>query len=389
MRELATTVVSSPGGAVIGLTTVVTVCTALMIWLGLLGRTSRATWLWTLAMLLSLLSPYTSIIAAASGTDFTLSPAGSGIACGAPLLIWSGLRAAQGKRPYAWAGLLQSVVSVMLLTAASAFEAEATVFRWLFLASAVGAALGAVEAIRGAFTGSRFGIPLVAASAILLLLGTAGVVGSLSGTSGQTNVLFLRGVIISVTVYIICVTVSVLFLANRRRGASDVLEALDAFLPAALMHEVVREKLVRARQRREQNWSFIDMRIDDAEDLRGATGEAAFAATVRQFEAIIAETLPAEADLGRVTPGHVLIFASQPPAAVREFVRTVINEISAPRADAPLAMRLSASAGIVTVDTGSDTYETLVTAADAAAGRAQREGGDRWRRMETRATSTV
>lgn len=389
MREIATAALDRPSDLIVGLTTVVTVCTALMIWLGLLGRASRATLLWTFAMLLSLLGPYASIAFAAMGTDFLLRPAGSGIACGAPMLVWSGLRAAQGKRPYAWIGFAQSAVSVLLLAVATPFDAAPAVFRWLFLASAIGAILGAAEVMRGAFHGSRFGMPLVAASGILFLLGIVGVVGGASGSSDYTDVIFVRGVIVGVTVYVLCVTVSVLFLANRRPGARDALEAMDAFMTEPMMHAVVREKLQRARGRREQSWSFIDLRLDDAGDLRGAIGEAAFSATVRRFEAIVQETLPAEADLSRVSPGHVLVFASQPSAVVREFVRTVINEIAAPSADAPTSMRLSASGGIVDVDIDTATYEALVTAASEAVERAQREGGDKWRRVGARPAPTV
>jgi GGDEF domain-containing protein len=164
---------------------------------------------------------------------------------------------------------------------------------------------------------------------------------------------------------------------------------MDAFMTEPMMHAVVREKLQRARGRREQSWSFIDIRLDDAGDLRDAIGEAAFTATAHRFEAVVAETLPAEADLCRVTPGHVLVFASQPSAVVREFVRTVINEIAAPSADAPTSMRLSASAGIVAVDIGSATYESLFAAASEAADRAQRDGGDKWLRVDARPTPTA
>ena len=379
MRELAAVVLGGPGDLVVGLTTAVTVCVALMIGLGLLGRASRAMLLWTFALLLALLGSYGLLASAAMGTDVLLHPVGVGIIFGMPIVIWSGLRAAQDKRSYAWIGFTQSIASVLVLTLTTDLEVGFTVFRWLFLASAVGAALGAFEVLRGAFDGSRFGIPLVVASVVLLLLGTVGVVGSAAGSSDETDVLFIRGVVIVTTVYVICVTVSLLFLANRRIGARDVIEAADAFLPEAVMRAVVREKLLRARGRGEQNWSFIDIRLDDARDLREATGAAAFGSMVRRFEDIIAETVPAEADLGRAAPGHVQVFASQPAAGVREFVRAVLNQVSATDDRAPTSLHISASAGIAAVDSAADSFESLAAAAGTVADEAQQQGGDRWR----------
>lgn len=381
---VAAVVASDLSGLVVGLTTVVTVCVALMIWLGLLARATRASLLWTFALLLPLLGAYGALASAAMGTDVTQHPVAYGIAFGMPIVIWSGLRAAQGRRSYAWLGFAQSLASVAILLFTTELVGGFAAFRWLFFASAIGSALAAVEVLRGAFQGSRFGIPLSAASAALMLLGVVGVAGSIAGASAETDLLFLRGVTILTIVYVICATVSLLFLANRRPGAKDVLEAMDAFAPEALMRALVRERLVRARARGERTWSFIDFRLDDATDLREATGEAAFSSMARRFEAIVAGTFPAEADLCRVAPGHLTVFASQPPAAVREFVRTVLNEVAMTDADSPTTLRISASAGIAAVDPDADTYDTLSAAAGSVIEEAQRQGGDRWKRVEAR-----
>lgn len=382
MRDLATGFLSEPSDLVVGLTTASTTCLAIMIWIGLLARATRATLLWTFALTLALLAAYGSLASAAMGTDVLLHPVGLGIMFGMPLVIWSGLRAAQDKRSHAWIGFTQTVVSVAVLALTTNMAIGFTVFRWLFFAAAVGAALGAFEVLRGDFRGSRFGMPLVLASGALVLIAAVGVAGSAARSSTATDLLFIRVLVIATTVYVICATVSLLFLANRRPGARDVLEAIDAFMPVPLMRAVVREKLLRARARREQNWSFVDLRLDDATDLREATGEAAFGATVRRFESIVAEIFPAEADLCRVSAGHVTVFASQPPATVREIVRTVLNEVSARHDEAPSSLRISASAGIAPVDVATDSYDSLVDAAGAVADTAQQQGGDRWRRAE-------
>lgn len=379
MPDLATMI---PGDLLVGLTTAATTCLAIMIWIGLLGRASRATLLWTFALTLALLGAYGSLASAAMGTDVLVHPVGLGIMFGMPLVIWSGLRAAQDKRSHAWIGFTQSAASVAVLTLTTNIPMGFTIFRWLFLLAAIGAALGAVELMRGDYRGSRFGMPLIVASGALLLIATVGVAGSASRSSAETDLLLIRVVVIATTVYVICATVSLLFLANRRPGARDVLEAVDAFMPAPMMRAVVRERILRARARREQNWSFVDLRLDDATDLREATGEAAFGSAVRRFESIVSETFPADADLCRVSAGHVTVFASQPSAAVREFVRTVLNEVSATQDEAPSSLRVSASAGIAEADVAKDSYDSLADAAARVADEAQREGGDRWRRAE-------
>ncbi|WP_314505848.1 hypothetical protein [uncultured Microbacterium sp.] len=387
MREAAAATVEGAGDLVVGLTTTMTVCVALMIWIGLLGRASRATLLWTFALFLGLLGSYGTLASAAMGTDVLLHPVGFGIMFGMPLVIWSGLRAAQGKRSLAWMGFAQSLVSVVLLALTTNLPNGFTVFRWLFFASAIGAILGAIEVLRGTFRGSRFGVPLVVGSAALVLLGAVGAAGDVGNSSPEADLVYIRGVVIAMSVYAICATVSLLFLANRRPGARDALEAMDAFAIEPMMRAVVRERLLRARRRKEQSWSFIDLRLDDARDLRDATGDAAFGATIRRFENIVAETFPSDVDLCRVAPGHVTVFASQPAGAVREFVRTVLNEVSTADGEAPTSLRISASAGIVPVDVATASYESLVDAAALLVQDAQSEGGDRWRRAEAAAAS--
>jgi len=61
MREFAAVVLGSHSDLIVGLTTTMTVSVALMIWIGLLGRASRATLLWTFALILGLLGSYGSL----------------------------------------------------------------------------------------------------------------------------------------------------------------------------------------------------------------------------------------------------------------------------------------------------------------------------------------
>jgi GGDEF domain-containing protein len=376
---------SQLGDLIIGQTTVVTVCVALMIWLGLLGRPSRATLYWTLGFILALLGSYGSLTTAAMGADVLLHPVAIGITCGMPALVWSGLRSVQGKRAYPWIGFVQSLVTVAILFSTTGLATGFTVFRWMVLATALAAGLGAVEVLRGSFKGSRYGGPLIASSGILVLVGIGGVISANLFPDDQSDIRFVRIVVLATTIYFVCATVSLLFLANRRPGANDVLDAVDNYMPQSIMHAIVREKLVRAAVRNEQNWSFIDIRLDDVIDLREATGETSFGAMVRRMEKTVIEVFPAEADLCRVESGHLTIFVGQSSAAVRELVRSVLNSIATPSADAPTTLRITASAGIVMVDAQVDTYDRLVAVSGAAAAESQLQGGDRWKRVSTRA----
>lgn len=367
---------------VLGQTTVATVCTALMVWLGLLTQPTRATLYWTLGFILALLGSYGSFASAAMGTDVLMQPVWIGVMAGMPLLLWSGLRAHAGKAAYPWAGFVQAVASVLILAFTAELPSAPLVFRWVVFGAALAAAVGASEVLRGSFAGSRFGTPLVVASAAVLLLGVVGVaVGPSALAAGDTGLLFTRGVITFVTVYLVCAIVSLLFLANRRPGASDILGAFDGFAPPRMQAAVVRERLRRAVARDEQHWAFIDIRLDDADNLRDAAGDLGFTQIVDRFEQIIAETFAADADLAREAPGHVTVFLARSPATVRELVRTTLNRIAGDGADATLDLHVSASAGIVDIDPRVDGYVSLEAAASEAVVRAQGAGGDRWTRV--------
>jgi GGDEF domain-containing protein len=75
----------------------------------------------------------------------------------------------------------------------------------------------------------------------------------------------------------------------------------------------------------------------------------------------------------------VQVFTSQPAAGVREFVRAILNQVSATDDRAPTSLHISASAGIAAVDSAADSFESLAAAAaGTVADEAQQQGGDRW-----------
>lgn len=385
LREVSTggaaAIVAAPNGLIISGTTVVTVCLALMIWLGLLSRPSRATLIWTLGLILGLLGAYGALASIALGIDVLVHPVALGLLLGVPTVIWSGLRVTAGMTPHAWIGLGQSVGSFAALLVTTEGPYGSLVFRALVLGSALGATLGAIQLLRAGAQTARTGLPLVVASFATLLVATVGLAGSAAGTSATSDVLFVRTFVMISTVYIICATVSLLLITDRRVGGGERTDGLDALIPVSLMRSLTRGRLRRAALRRELTWSFIDIRLDDGEDLKDATGEATHSATVARFEEIVTTTFPAEADICRVSPGHLTVLVSQSFAAVRELVRTVLNETSAREEDAVVSLAITASAGVIAVDPAKDDYDGLAERAATAAAEAQLQGGDRWVRV--------
>lgn len=366
---------SGVGELLLAQTTVVTVCLALVIWLGLLARPSRATLLWTLAFSIALLGTYGSIVAVSLGVDVVSHPVMVGLSAGTPTIIWSGLRAVKGKRTYAWIGFAQAAASVALLWSTTETPNNLLGVRLVFFGAGIGASVGAIEALRGSFRGSRFGIPLVAASGAMALIATIGLADTAGGLSADSSEVFMRATMVVRSAYCIGATVSLLFLSNRRAGASDILQAMDAMTPLPLLRGIVRERIRRARVRQERNWSFVELRLDEASDLRDATGEPSYIAVVSAFEKLIARVFPADADMGRLDSGRVVVFVALPVIAVRELARSVLEE-TARGQERPTAFHVSASAGITIVDPASDDFDSLLTAASTAAAAAQERGGN-------------
>ncbi|WP_396668810.1 hypothetical protein [Microbacterium sp. R86528] len=385
------------GEFAIAQTTVVTTCVILMTWLGLVGRSGRPTMLWTLGLFFSLLGVYASYAGTALGLDTVVLPMGQAFGCGMPLLLWSGLRALHRKRAYSWAGPAQALVTFAVLMATAGSEFGAFAFRTAFFATGIALAVLAIEAMSGDTRGSLYTPPLVAACGLVFFLATVGFVLPL--VTGNTlvelgDVVFTRVSMMIWTMFIITATVTLLFYANRRPGALDTLEALDAFMPQPLMRGVARERLARARHRDESDWTFIELCLDDLDDLRDASNGWSFRALVSTFETIIIQEVRAEADLSRVVPGRVQILVAESAASTRERVRLVINRLSE-EASGVANVRVSASAGIVPVVVGTDTYDELTALAHDAVLEAQGQGGDRWVRLPPRdsrqapATTTI
>ena len=67
---------------------------------------------------------------------------------------------------------------------------------------------------------------------------------------------------------------------------------------------------------------------------------------------------------------------------MRQVLANLLEQVAEAGADAPLAVRLSASVGWAQVEVVGYDLTELIVAAGAAADEAQELGGDRWYRVE-------
>jgi len=356
---------------------VVTVCTILVIGLGFTTRPSRAYLLWAFAFLLALLSSYASIAAELDEHNEPLRVFALGLLLGVPPLLWSGLRAQRDVRTYGWVGPLAAVVFGALLAAASSGGLYPIAFRSAFLCSGIFAALCAWELRLGRRRRSRFALPMLIASvayAGVALIGfSAGIVVIVSGiTDDLTATRALNN--LGVMVYSICITVTILTLSNDRRGAGSI--SSDP-RPVPTFSAVASDRLERARARRERSWSVVSLRFDDVDDIRDAAGEAVFRSIQARLSKGFLDRIGADADLARGGDGVLVALIPAAPAPVRRTLHALLDDIADTREDLPLSVRLTASAGLVGVESAGYDLEDLERAAHEARCTAFQAGGNR------------
>lgn len=355
---------------------VATLGTVMLVALGFLHRPSAASLLWSLAFVLAMVSTWVSMTGAAVG-DEPVRRAGLGLMLAAPALIWSGFRARRHVRPLAWIAVVQAFATAgafLLLTDATAYGLA---FRFGFSGAATFAALTLVELRRASDRHERLALPLAIVSAGFVALGAWGLLSALLlpvGTGDLELTRVLNG--LAMLVYLVCATVSLLYFASVSPAGSRSASAWPHFIVTAT------DRLARARRSGESTWAVLAVRIDDPDHVRDAAGEAGWLRIVDGFEALVAETLPPEADIGRRERGHLVIVVSRPGAVLREHVRALLRRIGEMDATTHLAIQLSASVGWVPADRRDYVLDDLIVAADLAAGDASLHGGDRWQRVD-------
>jgi len=355
--------------------TVATLGTVMIIGLGFLHRPSRSALLWSLAFVLAMSSTWVSVTGAILN-DEAIRRAGLGLMLGAPALIWSGFRARRGARAFPWVGGVQAVVTAVVFVLVTDIAAYGLAFRLAFVGSAVFAGLTVWEVRRAADRLERLALPLTTVSAAFVALGVGTLISGLAApaTLGDLELpRVLNG--LGMLIFLVCATVSLLYFTSVSPSGRGAASSWPHFVVTAT------DRLSRARRAHEDSWAVLAVRLDDPAQLRSAAGESAWLGLVAQFEAIVADTFPAEADLGREVRGRVIVVVSRPDAVLREHVRAVLRRVTELDVSAYIDIQLSASIGWVPARTRDYDLSSLIAAADLAANEATRQGGDRWERV--------
>ncbi|MEJ1089326.1 hypothetical protein WDU99_13475 [Microbacterium sp. Mu-80] len=359
---------------VVALTTLATV---MFIGLGFLPRPSRATAVWSAAFTVAMVGSYVWI-----GQDYLypeqLRAVGSGLLIGSMGLIWSGLRAyRQQPRQYVSVAITLTFAAPLILLVAVQLGAYGVVFRVVFAAMAVIAALIVAELMRLGPQLRDEALPLMGASTLFIAFAAITIVNGVLVAGGQATVsdslLFVRTInLIGAAVYVVCALMTVLLLT---RSDDSAVQAGNGF------ESTVRTRLNRAEAAADTSWSLLDIRIDDPDDIRLATTTAAFNAATHRFERDVDAVLPAEADIQRISPTRIVVLIPRARGGIRELLPDLLKRISSEHDSDPLPVRMTASVGWAQVSVTGYDYDALLRCASAAALTAHAKGGDRWERV--------
>lgn len=356
--------------------TIATLATLMVIGLGFLHRPSRASLLWSLAFVLAMSSTWVSVAGSVIG-DEAIRRSGLGLMLGAPALIWAGFRARRGVQALPWIAVVQSIASAGAFIAAGDLGAYGMTFRLAFLGAAVFAGLTILEIRRAADGLERLALPLMIVSTGFVGLAVSIVVAGLVFPANAQDLQLPRILnSLGMLVYLVCATVSLLYFSS----VSPVGERSSISWPQFSV--TASDRLARARRAQESSWAVLSVRLDDPDQIRTTTGESSWIRIVSTFEALVADTMPAEADLGRPARGRVVVVVCRPGPVLREHVRTLLRRLTEADSDGG-DIQLSASVGWVPAESAQYDLNTLVERADAAALIATGLGGDRWERVRT------
>ncbi|PZU49089.1 MAG: hypothetical protein DI566_01865 [Microbacterium sp.] len=357
--ELAQVVVSS----------VATIC---MIGLGFLYRPSRASALWSLTFVVTMIATYVAMTGASTEIG-SLSRITLGVLLAVPALIWSGLRAHRGARPHEWIAVAAAIAISTTLVLLDGTDAYAWAFRLAFTGTAAFCALALVELLRRPERAGGTSMPLAVFSLLVIATALVGVVaGLLNPGNPAESLAFVRDVnSLGMLAYVVCALVSLLFITRGDGGQTS----------GAAFRDIATDRLARAQRVGERSWALVYVQLDDADDLRVVSGEAGFAAICDRLQTDLVELFPTEADIGRMSASSFAVLVAQPATVVRDRVRTLLRTVAQPHDS--VRVGTSASAGWAGVSELGYDLDVLLGGAHAAADRAAAAGGDRWERART------
>lgn len=354
---------------------IVTVITVLVFGLVTLARPSRATITWAAAFALGMLGTYLWV-GAHNADQPALRAAASGLLIGFEPLIWLGLRLHRGVRTRAWPVLTFVVVAPALLAATAGAPPFQVVFRVVFLAGGVFAALIVRELLLARQVPRDVTMPLLLASCGFVVIAVAGAASTLigGGPSPAAQLGLLRGVN-AVGTIVTCACAAFTLALMVRGGAEGAATGAD--------EEAMRGRLRRARRAKDESWSLLDIRLDDPADLREAFAGSEYGRIIARFHEDVEDELPPAADVERVADGHVLVLLAGSPEAIQHHLKALLARISDVHPEVPgHGIRVSASVGWAPTAVCGYDFDDLVATAAVAAAEARAAGGDRWKRVD-------
>ncbi len=363
---------------VISAVAVTTIATMVFVGLGHLPKPTRATAIWSAAFTTAMAGSFIWL-GGDSIASVPLRGVANGLIFGSMLLVWSGVRSYRGI-----SSKLAISIPLMLLMSLALFAAAFTdyygiSFRVVTAVIAVFAALSIVEFLRlGSNVGDEI-TPFIAVGALYIVFAFISLIDAILVASGERSSVdglsFIRGInMVGVNVMVLCTLVTVLLLATRdetiRTSAShDVFES------------VAGDRLHRAKTSCDPWWSFLDIRLDDPDDIRVASSTAMFNDVCERFYQEVYVALPADADIHRMSPTRVVALVPRAQGGMREILKGLLQHISAAETNEAIPVRVSASIGWAHAPTANYNFDDLLKITADAARAAQAAGGGRWERV--------
>ncbi|MEN2740545.1 hypothetical protein ABCS02_22355 [Microbacterium sp. X-17] len=350
----------------------------LVIGLAFVPHPNRATLLWAIGFLLSAIFVLIAVFAMFDGLEMLRrAMMASLLAC--TVFPWAGLRAWRRAPSMAWLFLPTILVLLALLLLPGTLPIYSLCFRIAFLLAAIFPALAVWEILRLPERTDVLLQPMLIGSAafVAFALGSAIAGVFYPPTEGDDLTLVRTLNAIGMLIYVTCLFVSIVWLAQQRRPAT----VRHAVADWARFCDVARERLRRADEGGEQSWALLAIHLDDEATIRAATGPGSFASITGELDTHVRQTFPADADIGRRGSGRIVVLVPRSTVVVRELVRALLKAVNAYGGPGLETLQSSASVGWVTVDVAGYDFAALLDAATMAVERAAAAGGDRWYRV--------
>lgn len=358
---------------------ITSIATMVVIGLVHLPKPTLATTLWTAAFTTAMAGSFVWV-----GGDMVESAPIRGLAnaliFGSMILVWSGIRAYRGVSPMLSLSI-PLLFGLLIISSLSGFtEYYGVFFRVLTAFVAIFAALALVESLRLGPSVRDEVTPFVAAASLFILFTVIAIIDGILVASGKRSSVdglsFIRGInMVGVNVLVLCTLVTVLLLARgsetaRTSTSDDIFES------------VVRDRLKRAKASGDPWWSFIDIRLDDPDDIRIASSTAMFNEVCERFRTQVNAALPAESDIQQLSQTHIIALVPRAQGGMREIIKALLQDISTAETNEEVPVRVSASIGWAQAPNSGYNLDVLRKVTSSAAVVAQAAGGDRWERVQ-------